>query len=466
MNDNRSLVEAGTQLPDGWVDTSLSEVAESVLGKMLDKRKNKGERRPYLRNVNVQWGRFELGDIKEMRIEEAELDRYKLRAGDLVVCEGGEPGRCAVWAGQREIYFQKALHRVRPCRAVSAHYLAYYLRYVAETGALDHLFTGSTIKHLPGAKLKTLRVPIPPTPEQDRIVEAIESAMAAVDEAEGDVRRAASQAAALGELVAERAAEATGVRRPLGELLREPLRNGHSAKASEDGSGIRTLTLTAVTNKSFIAENTKMTTADASRVDRLWLEPGDILVQRSNTPELVGSAALYDGPTQWAIYPDLLIRVRPNDEVEPDFLLRFLQAPSTRRQLRAQAQGIAGSMPKISQDTLEKLQVAVPSRDDQRRVVNEIETLHDAVRGSLHEAEQCQALASDLRRSILHRAFTGRLVQQDPNDETASELLERIKAEKAQREAEMKAARSKKRKRGATAKRSKANASAAGGERS
>src|SRR3954447_18945009 len=76
----------------------------------------------------------------------------------------------------------------------------------------------------------------------------------------------------------------------LGALLREPLRNGHSAKSTTDPAGVRTLTLTAVTKGDFSEENTKLTVAKPDAVVDLWLRPGDLFIERSNTPELVGTA--------------------------------------------------------------------------------------------------------------------------------------------------------------------------------
>src|SRR5205807_1800887 len=91
-----------------------SLASEMCLGKMLDKQKNRGTLQPYLRNVNVRWFTFALSDLKEMRFEDDEQARYELRSGDLVVCEGGEPGRAAVWRGQTDnAKIQKALHRIR-----------------------------------------------------------------------------------------------------------------------------------------------------------------------------------------------------------------------------------------------------------------------------------------------------------------------------------------------------------------
>ena len=96
----------------------------------MDQKKNKGELLPYLANVNVRWGSFDLDDLREMRFEHHELDRYGLKSGDIVMCEGGEPGRCALWKEQKPgMMIQKALHRIRPHNCLLSEFLFYYLLY-------------------------------------------------------------------------------------------------------------------------------------------------------------------------------------------------------------------------------------------------------------------------------------------------------------------------------------------------
>jgi type I restriction enzyme S subunit len=158
-------------LPAGWVWTRLEQVAASRLGKMLDKAKNQGKPKPYLRNTNVQWRRFDLSDVKQIKLEAAELTEFLLLPGDLLICEGGEPGRCAIWRGEvREMYFQKALHRVRPRPGVFADYIAIVIEGDAMSGALSKYFTGATIKHFVGQALDRYMFPLPPSGEQARIV--------------------------------------------------------------------------------------------------------------------------------------------------------------------------------------------------------------------------------------------------------------------------------------------------------
>jgi type I restriction enzyme S subunit len=153
-----------------WERKPLGEVADLCLGKMLDQNKNRGEEFPYLANVNVRWGAFELDDLRTMRFEPKEMDRYGLKFGDIVMCEGGEPGRCAIWRDQIPgMMIQKALHRIRPKEVLDYRFLFYSLLHIGRSRGFDQYFTGATIKHLPGEKLAKVEVAIPPLPVQQRI---------------------------------------------------------------------------------------------------------------------------------------------------------------------------------------------------------------------------------------------------------------------------------------------------------
>lgn len=107
-------------VPRGWTVKSLHQLTETALGKMLDRGKSRELIQvPYLRNVNVQWGRIDTSDLYTMELADNERERFRVRAGDLLVCEGGEVGRAAIWNGREEyLAYQKALHRVRSRGAV------------------------------------------------------------------------------------------------------------------------------------------------------------------------------------------------------------------------------------------------------------------------------------------------------------------------------------------------------------
>ena len=154
-----------------WTYRKLGEVAESELGKTLDSKKNTGNLNPYLCAVNVQWDRFELDALKEMKFEEWEKERYSIREGDLVVCEGGDIGRCAIWNKKETVLYQNALHRVRFNGEMLPRFCMYFLMNLKKSGELDAKYgKGVTIKHLVKSSLLSIPVPIPPLPIQQRIV--------------------------------------------------------------------------------------------------------------------------------------------------------------------------------------------------------------------------------------------------------------------------------------------------------
>ncbi len=121
-------------------------------------------------NKNVRWGSFDTDELGQMRFENHEYDRYGLKFGDLVVCEGGEPGRCAIWRDEiPRMKIQKALHRIRATKHLDNRFLHYWFLLAGQTGSLDPYFTGTTIKHLTGKSIAELQVPLPPKSEQRSI---------------------------------------------------------------------------------------------------------------------------------------------------------------------------------------------------------------------------------------------------------------------------------------------------------
>ena len=148
-----------------WPQYRFDTIASSRLGKMLDAKKQTGTSSyPYLANFNVQWFRFDLSKLNSMDFNENDQVEFALQEGDLLVCEGGEIGRCAVWHNEIEnCYFQKAIHRVRCNKAIILpEYLAWWFKYNCEYGGFSDIEGAkATIAHLPGAKLKALTVTVP-----------------------------------------------------------------------------------------------------------------------------------------------------------------------------------------------------------------------------------------------------------------------------------------------------------------
>jgi type I restriction enzyme, S subunit len=147
---------------------------------MLDTKRQTGKHTaPYLRNSNIQWNRIEFDDLLQMDFDEKDRREFTLSYGDLLVCEGGEVGRAAIWHNQMpNCYYQKALHRVRPkFDRVTSEYLLFFLWQMALSGGLADFTSVATIAHLTGEKLRQIPVPLPPLELQEefaRVVQNIE----------------------------------------------------------------------------------------------------------------------------------------------------------------------------------------------------------------------------------------------------------------------------------------------------
>ena len=138
----------------------VSNIADHCLGKMLDKRKNQGKPQEYLRNKNVRWFDFNLDDLLEMKFEDDEQERYSAQKDDVLICEGGYPGRAAIWESDEPIYFQKAIHRVRFHEPVFNKWFVYFLYHSDFTGDLRTHFTGAGIQHFTGKALADFEIPV------------------------------------------------------------------------------------------------------------------------------------------------------------------------------------------------------------------------------------------------------------------------------------------------------------------
>ena len=172
-------------IPDSWEWVKLLDIAISELGKTLDKGKNTGIPYNYLCAFNVKWHSFDLSVVKTILLEDNELERYKVRKGDLLICEGGDVGRAAIWESNDTIYYQNALHRVRFKDAINQYYFLYVLQYYKSRGMIDDVSGGVTIKHFTQNSMKKLSFPLPPKEEQKRIVAKIEDLFAVLDEIQG-----------------------------------------------------------------------------------------------------------------------------------------------------------------------------------------------------------------------------------------------------------------------------------------
>ncbi|MEV4103696.1 restriction endonuclease subunit S [Nonomuraea sp. NPDC049649] len=461
-----------TDLPYGWALTTLGEIAETMLGKMLDRKEYTGEHAvPYLRNVNVQWGQIDLDDVLTMDIHPDQRDIYELRQDDLLICEGGEVGRCAVWRSPSGyMAFQKALHRVRPYGGIDSIYLRYLLEHLSSSGQLARFTTGSTIKHLPQEQLRKIPVPMAPLGEQRRIVEVLESCLSRLDAGAAVLDRLALRTSSLvqsathlgvcGEL-SQRGSESLDVwvenlrtkrselssrdRRPAqastipGYILPTGWRMlsldslsyassyGTSTKCDHGAAGDPVLRIPNIRNGEVDLRDIKKAVDETVDLSGFYVSPGDILFIRTNgSPNLIGRAAIVRDSLEYA-FASYLIRFRlVSKDILPEWVLTVVSSPLWRSYLQEKSASSAGQY-NLSAQALSSVPIPLPPRDEIVDILASLDQLRSFTAKVDNELAQGKRRACLMRKSLLAQAFEGRLVPQDPSDEHASELLKRIR---------------------------------------
>jgi type I restriction enzyme M protein len=162
------------KIPMSWQWCRLGEIVQHNSGKTLDSGRNKGNARDYITTSNLYWGYFELTKLKQLLIEDDELERCTARKGDLLVCEGGESGRAAIWNNDYEICFQNHIHRIRPFGNINSKFIYWFFQYLNLSGDINKYRKGMGITNMSGKALASIVFPLPPLSEQRRIVMKLE----------------------------------------------------------------------------------------------------------------------------------------------------------------------------------------------------------------------------------------------------------------------------------------------------
>lgn len=409
-------------LPINWRSSALGKVAQMSLGKMLDRKQATGEHlTPYLRNVNVRWGAFDLSEIAEMDIPPGEVDRVTVRSGEVVVCEGGEPGRAAVWQGSPTA-IQKALHRVQVSKELLPRFLQLHLEQEFRGRSTHPLFTGTTIKHLPKDRFKTLEVPIPPLAEQDEIVRILDTQLARLDTVIAAVqaaqdkadqfRRSLLHAAFTGQLTQPDPARMNelpdGWRRDeVQELVLEIKPGFASGKNNKTNDGIPHLRPMNVSRAGRIdLTDVKYVVDDSDR----RLQVGDVLFNNTNSPDLVGKTALVAVEGEFAFsnhMTRLSVRV---DVMSPEYLAYRLHGNWLNGYFKSICSNHVNQA-SIAGKRLSVVEIEVPPLLEQNEIVRILDTQLARLDKTLEVADRVELECDRLRRSLLQAAFTGELTK-------------------------------------------------------
>jgi type I restriction enzyme S subunit len=404
--------------PPVRLETLLTDIQP---GFASGKHNSEGMGIPHLRPMNVSTdGKIQRSVLKFVEPGLAARPTRRLQRGDVLFNNTNSPelvGKTALFDDDDEPAFSNHMTRLRvdPAR-LDAGFLALRLHHAWREGWFatrcnNHVSQASIGREV----LQTFQFELPPLDVQRAIYMFIRSADGRVTSCRGHLTAASRateriRSAALAAAYSDALDESGGSVVPLERLLREPLKNGYSAIPVNHVTPFRVLTLTATTSGWFNDQHFKFTDEEFSAQSPFWLCPGDILIQRGNTPEYVGVPALYEGTAREFLYPDLMIRARVREDIAPRFVWYMLLAPQARAYVRERATGSAGNMPKVNQKILNQVPVPLPTGESRQRIVEKLDRVLALVSATNLNLNKGKRAVDRSLQAVLAKALRGELV--------------------------------------------------------
>jgi len=304
---------------------------------------------------------------------------------------------------------------------------------------------GTTRLKLNQSSLKSIPFPLAPLAEQNRIVEKLDSLFALLESIKTSMAKIPVllknfRQQVLTQAVTGKLTEEWRIGKELSEwnhfilleVITEKPRNGYSPKAVEYETAVKSLTLSATTSGKFNPLQIKYLDIQPPNINsHLWLKKDDILIQRSNSLEYVGTAAIYDGSDYDFIYPDIMMKIRANNKILNEYLFYSLSSKTIKDYYKNNASGTAGNMPKINQEIVSNTPINLPSMLEQQEIVSRVESLFSKADAIEEKYKNLKSKIETLPQTILYKAFKGELTEQLESDGDAKVLLEEIEALKS-----------------------------------
>jgi type I restriction enzyme S subunit len=410
------MTEVGV-IPEDWRVSTVGEEFDIQLGKMLDSENNIGLLKPYLGNKSVQWGFIDITDLPRMAMSRSDLVRYRLKFGDLLVCEGGDVGRGAIWDSKLdECYYQKALHRLRPINGFNTRLMLEMLKFWSHHDLLSNYVTKTSIAHLTREKFELVPLAVPLKSEQHAIAVALsdmDALISGLDQLivkKRDIKQATMQRLLAGQ---QRLPGFSGEWKThsFGDLV-ERLEAGVSVNSVDEslrqhGHVQSILKTSAVSNGKFLPfECKKIAPVDLNRATASPLS-NTILISRMNTPDLVGESGYVEKDYPWLFLPDRLwmAHFRKESDLNVKWLSYVISSPEYKSIIRSAATGTSGSMKNISKGTLLSLNILLPSGAEQTAIA----TILSDMDSELAILETRRDKAGQLKQGMMQELLTGRI---------------------------------------------------------
>jgi type I restriction enzyme S subunit len=384
------------------------------------------------RTTNIRDGRFVVEGASYVDEQEyrTRILRAEPQAGDVIFTREAPVGEAFVVPLGMQVCLGQRVMLLRPEPSVlDPIYLLSQISSGFVRSRIATLTAGTTNPHLNVSEVRSFLLPMPPIAEQRRIAEVLDTLNEAIRSTERVIAKLEqAKQGLLRALLTHGIDESGGLRNPdsnpnkfastrfgprpanwsvlkLEELIQGRPKNGYSPKEVDQWTGTLMLGLGCLTPSGFRPLQLKNAPLSGLRTERALLNDGDLLISRANTRELVGLSGRFRSLGTPCIYPDLMMRLKPNDRITPEYLEITLRAPETRRQIQAAASGTSGSMVKISSAVVCNLLVAVPDEAEQRRIVAVLNA--ETSRSDLEERRLTKLRT--LKQGLMDDLLTGRV---------------------------------------------------------
>ena len=358
-----------------WAETAFAEIATSQLGKTLDANKNKGFPYPYLCAANIGMGYFNLSNVKEILLDDSELEKYLVRKGDLLICEGGDTGRCAIWESEDPIYYQNALHRVRFNDDIHNKFIMYYLHYYKKVGIIDKLSHGQTIKHFTQKGLSKLSFRMPTISEQKGIASELDAIQTMIDGYKAHISDFDELAKSLfldtlgDPVINEKKWQIKSLSSLCNKMSTGPF-GSMLHKSDYVVEGIPSVNPQNIKGSKVVIDGiAKVSYQKAEELSKYYLKENDIILARRG--DLSKCAIITPKEQGWLCGTgSFFLHI---EEVLPIVFYYQFTSKSIQKQLLEKS--IGATMPNLNQGILSKLMIPVPPIDIQQKFASQIEAI-------------------------------------------------------------------------------------------
>lgn len=452
-------------LPDGWIVVEIESVLSAQSdGKLVHQgwspqcdRESAAENEwGVLKTTAIQDGYFLDNEHKRLPKDKEPKHRIEVKKGDLLITNAGPRNRCGVICyvknTRSKLMLSGKMYRLRfPEEVICPEYIESWLRTSLIQKELDNRKTGISESglNMTQARFLTLPIMLAPLAEQKVIVEKLDTLLTQIEATKARLnsvlvtlkqfRQSVLAAAVSGKLTENYRSSSLPQWQEvkLIDVLESKPRNGRSPKGVDHETPYRNLTLSSTTTGKFVEQQYKFVELNIDSDSHLWVKNGDILIQRANTIDYVGVSAIYEGEDDKYVYPDLIMKCRPNEAVLGKYLHLILLSDKVRKYFRDNATGTAGNMPKINQKVVSNAPVSLPTLVEQQEVVSRTERLFAGADVTEQQVNQALERVNNLTQSILAKAFRGELTADwraaTPDlitgDNSAEALLAKVKVE-------------------------------------